>query len=39
MATKLRCGPRTVETHVAATLRKAAVDSRAHLVAKFWTEA
>jgi DNA-binding CsgD family transcriptional regulator len=38
IATALRCGPRTVEAHVAAVLRKARVDSRGLLVAKFWSE-
>jgi DNA-binding CsgD family transcriptional regulator len=37
IATALCCRPRTVEAHVAAALRKARVDSRAHLVAKFWS--
>lgn len=39
IAAQLCCRPRTVEAHVAAVLRKARVDGRARLVAKFWSEA
>jgi DNA-binding CsgD family transcriptional regulator len=38
IAAKLRCSPRTAERHVTALLRKAKVDTRARLVAKYWTE-
>lgn len=37
VATKLGCAVATVEIHVSAILRKAGVDSRAQVVARFWT--
>jgi DNA-binding NarL/FixJ family response regulator len=38
IATKLRCSARTVELHVSAILAKARTESRAQLVARFWTQ-
>ena len=37
IATRLGCSTRTVEVHVTATLAKCKVDSRARLIAWFWT--
>ena len=37
IARRLGVAPRTVEVHVGAILRKAKADSRARLVALFWT--
>ena len=37
IAERLRCAVVTIEVHVTALLRKAGVDGRAALVAKFWT--
>lgn len=37
VATTLGCAVATVEIHVSAILRKAGVDSRAQVVARFWT--
>ena len=37
IATKLHCAPRTVELHVTAILKKCHVESRARLIAWFWT--
>ncbi len=37
IAEKLRCSDNTVEVHVSAIFRKARVENRAALVAKFWT--
>jgi DNA-binding NarL/FixJ family response regulator len=37
IAARIRCAERTVELHVTALLRKSGCDSRARLVAEFWT--
>lgn len=37
IASRLGAAPRTIEVHVASILRKAKADSRARLVALFWT--
>ncbi len=37
IARRLGIAPRTIEVHVGAILRKAKADSRARLVALFWT--
>jgi DNA-binding NarL/FixJ family response regulator len=37
IAVKVGCSPRTVELHVSAVLRKARVDTRAQVAAKFWS--
>ena len=38
IARRLGVGPRTIEVHVTAILRKAKADCRARLVALFWTQ-
>ena len=38
VATRLGCSEKTVELHVSALLAKTRCQSRAHLVASFWTE-
>ncbi len=38
IAAELGCGESTVEFHVTALLAKAGCESRAELVARFWTE-
>jgi DNA-binding NarL/FixJ family response regulator len=37
IAERLRCTENTIEVHVSALLRKAAVDSRVTLAVEFWT--
>ena len=38
IASRLGAAPRTIEVHVTTILRKAKADSRARLVALFWTQ-
>ena len=38
IANRLDCATRTIEVHVSAILKKAKADSRARVVALFWTQ-